>query len=236
MDYGWVPFEPTVSQPALILPAGFDPTGSGFEPPDRGDSPVMDDVIEEPLTELDQMASLDPEQFEVLPPRIEGSTVAWMLLITFLLLLVMGVFVLQRPDLFKINIDPLPVLLERLLLRHGKTVPSWLRQWSYLTRMSTAQKAYRRLCRSLKILGQPLDSAQTPAERAQAMTHLIPMAYQPALEIVHQYHLDKFSDHLINEGQTSAAGWQVLRLALKTRISNLFNRQPQIKTPKRDQL
>lgn len=236
MDYGWVPFEPTVSQPALILPAGFDPTGSGFEPPDRGDSPLMDDVIEEPLTELDEMASLHPEQFEALPPRVEGSTVAWILLITFLLLLGVIVFVLQRPDLFKINIDPLPVLLEHLLLKHGKTVPGWLRRWSYLARMSTAQKAYRRLCRSLKILGQPLDSAQTPAERAQTLTRLIPMAYQPALEIVHQYHLDKFSDHLINEGQTNAAGWQVLSLAFKARLSNFFNRQYQTKTPKGDQL
>jgi hypothetical protein len=169
---------------------------------------------------------------------VEGSTVTWILLITFLLVLVVGVFILQRPDLFKINIDPLPVLLERLLQKHGKSVPGWLRRWSYLARMSTAQKAFRRLCRSLKILGQPLDPAQTPAERAQKLTQLIPLAYQPALEIVHQYHLDKFSDHLINEGQTNAAGWQVLRLALKARLSNIFNHKPQTKnlTPNSDQL
>jgi len=161
----------------------------------------------------------------VLPPPVEGSTVAWILLIVFLLVMVLAVLILQRPDLFKITIDPLPVLLERLLLKCGKTVPDWLRRWSDLARMSPAQKAYRRLCRSLKILGLPSDPSLTPAERAQMLTRRIPQAYQPALEIVEQYHLDQFSDHLMIQGQSTAAGWQVLRMALKTRLRNIFTKQ-----------
>jgi hypothetical protein len=145
------------------------------------------------------------------------------MLVVFLLALILVAFILQRPDLFKVNIDPLPVLLERLLTKYGKPIPNWLQRWSYLARMSTAQRAYRRLCRSIRILGQPLNPAQTPAERAQTLTKLIPQAYQPALEIINQYHLDKFSDHFINEGLTSAAGWQVLGLALKARLGKIFN-------------
>ena len=91
--------------------------------------------------------------------------------------------------------------------------------------MSPAQKAYRRLCRSLKILGLPSDPSLTPAERAQMLTRRIPQAYQPALEIVEQYHLDQFSDHLMIQGQSTAAGWQVLRMALKTRLRNIFTKQ-----------
>ena len=226
LDYGWVPFEPTVSQPPFILPVGSDRTEDDFTPPDRGDEPIMDDLFDAPLAGMDEAPWDDSEQFEALPPRVEGTTIAWFLLITFLLVMILIIFILQRPELFKINIDPLPVLLERALIKRGKNVPGWLSRWSYLASMSTAQRAYRRLCRSIKILGQPLDPAHTPAERALTLTQLIPQAYEPALEIVNQYHLDKFSNHIINEGQTNAAGWQVLWLALKTRLRRFFYRQP----------
>ncbi|HOM67979.1 MAG: transglutaminase TgpA family protein [Brevefilum fermentans] len=225
VDFGWVPFEPTVSQPALVLPRGSDPGSSDFIPPERGETPLIDDAIDEPIAEMDESPPTDLEEYEVLPPPVEGSTVAWILLIVFLLVMVLAVLILQRPDLFKITIDPLPVLLERLLLKCGKTVPDWLRRWSDLARMSPAQKAYRRLCRSLKILGLPSDPSLTPAERAQMLTRRIPQAYQPALEIVEQYHLDQFSDHLMIQGQSTAAGWQVLRMALKTRLRNIFTKQ-----------
>jgi len=228
IDYGWVPFEPTVSQPALILPAGSDRADGDPTTPERNAPPIMDAATEEPLTDLDVLPPADPDAFEVLPPRVEGSTIAWVMLVLFILTLIVGIGVLQRPDLFKINIDPLPVLLERALIKRGKNVPGWLHRWSYLASLSTAQRAYQRLCRSIKILGQPLDPAQTPTERAQTLINHIPQAYQPALEIVDQYHLDRFSNHIINEGQTNAAGWQVLGLALKARLGRLFENKTKL--------
>lgn len=223
MAYGWVPFEPTVSQPALILPAGVDRTDQDIAPPDSADTPLMDDIFDDPLAGLEEMPAGDLGEFEVLPPRVEGTTVAWILLVIFLMVLGLGVFILQRPDLFKISIDPLPVLLERALDKRGKPVPYWLRRWSYYARMSAAERAYRQLCRAINLTGQRLNAAQTPSERAQTLTKLIPQAYQPALEIVSEYYLDKFSNHYFNEAVARSAGRQVLGLALKFRLRKLLS-------------
>lgn len=226
MDYGWVPFEPTASLPALLLPAGFDPDAPDNALPER-DTPIMDDEFDDPLAALEEM--LESEQvglegiMDIIPRRFEGIHVVWAMLIIFLLALLLGITILIRPALFKINIEPLPVLLERALVKRGKMVPNWLQRWSYLASMSPAERAYRHLCRSIRIMGQPLDPAQTPSERAQTLTKLIPQAYQPALEIVGEYHVEKFSTHIINEELARGAGRRVLGLALETRLRNLFN-------------
>ncbi len=226
MDYGWVPFEPTASQPALILPVGFDPDAPDNALPER-DTPIMDEDFDDPLAALDEMLDSDQVGFEgitdIIPRRFEGIQVVWAMLIIFLLVLLLGITIMIRPGLFKINIEPLPVLLERALVKRGKMVPNWLQRWSYFASISPAERAYRHLCRSIKILGQPLDPAQTPSERAQTLTKLIPQAYQPALEIVGEYHVEKFSTHIINEQLARTAGRRVLGLALETRLRHLFN-------------
>jgi hypothetical protein len=186
----------------------------------------MDDEFDDPLAGLDEI-SMDDQgdlatESEQIPQRFEGILIMWVMLAVVLLLLLAGIFVLQRPELLKIDIDPLPVLIKRLLEKHGRRVPNWLRRWSDLASMSAAERAYRHLCRSIKIMGQPLNPSHTPSERAQALTKLIPQAYQPALEIISEYHLDKFSTHYINEVSARSAGRRVLGLALETRLKRLF--------------
>jgi len=221
-DYGWVPFEPTSSQPALILPAGVSRTDRDPQPPERTDAPIMDELLDDPFAELDETELEEAIGSEVLSPRIEGARIAWIMLVLFLVGLAAAIYFLQRPELLKIDIDPLPVIMVRWLTARGKAVPEWLKRWSYLSQMSAAERAYRRLCRSIKILGLPLDPAHTPAERAQTLASLIPQAYQPALEVVSEYHLDKFSDHYINEAIAKSAGLKVLGLAWKARLRRIF--------------
>lgn len=226
MDYGWVPFEPTASLPALILPQGFDPDAQNDALLPERDSPLMNDEFDDPLAALDDQFDPDQTGFEgladIIPRRFEGIQVVWAMFIIFMLVLLLGSAILIRPSLFQINIDPLPVIIERALVKRGKIVPIWLQRWSYLASMSPAEKAYRHLCRSIRIMGQPLDPSQTPSERAQTLTKLIPRAYQPALEIVGEYHVEKFSTHIINEELAKDAGRRVLGLALETRLRNLF--------------
>ncbi len=222
-DYGWVPFEPTASQPALILPAGVSRTDRDPQSPERTDTPIRDDLIDDPLAQLDEAELEEAIDSEVLGPRVEGTRVAWIMLVLFLVVLASAIFILQRPELLQIDIDPLPVILARWLTERGKAVPDWLNRWSYLSQMSAAERAYRRLCRSIQLLGLPLDPAHTPAERAQTLANMIPQAYQPALEVVSEYHLDKFSNHYINEAIAKSAGLKVLGLAWKARLRRILN-------------
>jgi transglutaminase-like putative cysteine protease len=226
IDYGWMPFEPTVDQPALIRPVGIDRTDQDNLLPEREDSPLMDDELDDPLAGLDEI-SMDDQgdlvaESEQIPRRFEGTVIVWVMLGVVLFVLLAGIFILQRPELFKIDIDPLPVLIKNLLEKYGKPIPNWLKRWSDFASMSAAERAYRQLCRAVKIMGQPLNPAQTPSERARVLTTLIPQAYQPALVIVSEYHLDKFSTHYINEVSARSAGRRVLGLALETRLRRLF--------------
>ena len=221
VDYGWVVFEPTVSQPALILPAGRQPVDENAESAAPEDIPQMDDALDEPDTGDEENAGTDITN-EAPFFQLRGSRIIWTMLILFLIGLLVVAIVLIRPTYFKINIEPLPVLLENTLVKNGKPVPGWLARWSALARMSAPERAFRQMGQSIRIMGQPLNPAQTPAERAQTLNRLLPDAAQFIQDIISEYHLDKFSNHIINEERAKNAGHQVRKLALQTRIQKFL--------------
>ena len=224
MDYGWVTFEPTGSQPALILPAGgglteAESTSNGFE-----NFPEMDDPLEAPEAvpnEFEESSSdVDTQQPAA---RVAGSRIIWTMLTLFLAALLVTLLILIRPTYFKINIKPLPVLLERALLNNGKKVPDWLARWSRMAQMSAAERAYRQMGWSIRVLGITLKSSETPSERAQLLIQMIPALQPFVLDILNEYHLEKYSHHIINEERAKSAAHKVLGAALKVRIRSAFS-------------
>ena len=216
-DHGWVIFEPTAGQPALILPAGLG--GLDDRQGQTGELPQMEELLPTPETAVDEAAEIVDE---TRPPfRFRGSTIIWTMIILFLVVLSLTILVLTRPEFFQINIAPLPLLLERSLRKRGKSVPAWLQRWSRLAQMSPAERAYRQLGRALKLLGSPLNQAQTPAERAQILQELLPNAEEPIQDIVYEYTLDQFSDHITNEERAKKATRQIRKLALSAWLQNL---------------
>jgi hypothetical protein len=220
VDYGWVIFEPTVSEPAFILPAGSpgsDEDLGTFPPPDlpQMDLPPEDmSATELPPMEADGLEETSQRRFF----GVEGIRIMWVMLILFVVGLLVTLIILNRPSAFKIDIDPLPVLLEAQLIKWGKPVPDWLRNWRYRALMSVPESAYRQLSRAITWLGHPLNLAETPAERAQTLAKLLPEAEQPAQDIVNEYYLDKFSDHIINEERAKNAARLIFKLTLQHRL------------------
>ena len=212
VDYGWVIFEPTASIPAFILPAGSGALdGEGDRP--AGEIPQMDDPLPTPETPPDQTIGSGEARVPVF--RFRGSRVIWGIIIIFVLLLSFAALALIRPTTFRINIDPLPVLLERNMRRRGKSVPGWLQRWSQIAQMSAAEKAYRQVGHAIRFLGLPFNRAQTPAERAQTLLDLVPDARDPLQDIVNEYTLDQFSNHITNEERAKKAARQIRVLAFK---------------------
>jgi transglutaminase-like putative cysteine protease len=220
-EYGWVIFEPTASIPAYILPAG---AGALENEGQTGPIPQMDDPLPTPDTPNGDADSAAGETQD--PFRFRGSRVIWGLIFLFLVLLSLTALVLIHPAAFQINIDPLPVLLERFLNAHGWTVPAWLQRWSRLAQMSAAERAYRQLGRALRLLGKPLNLAQTPAERAQSLLGLLPDAQKPIWDIINEYTLDQFSNHIINEERAKKAARQIRKMAFSAWLQNLNPIQP----------
>ncbi|MFN2235933.1 MAG: transglutaminase-like domain-containing protein, partial [Anaerolineales bacterium] len=97
VDYGWVIFEPTVSEPAFILPAG----SQGLDEEDQvfpsSDLPQMDNPTEEPpnadlpQTEADDLTGSSQNNFF----GIEGIRIVWVMLTLFLVGLLATILVLN---------------------------------------------------------------------------------------------------------------------------------------------
>ena len=236
IDHGWVIFEPTVSEPAFILPAGSpgsDGENGTFPPPDlpRMDLPTEDlPDTELPQSEAGELEESSQKRFF----GVEGIRIVWVMLILFAVSILVTLLILNRPSAFKIDIDPLPVLLEQQLIKRGITAPNWLRKWRYRTQMSVPEKAYRQLSRAIKWLGHPLNQAETPAERAQTMARLLPEAAQSAQNIVNEYYLDKFSNHIINEERAKNAARLIFKRTLQYRLRQIihFGKKQQAETLK----
>lgn len=222
MDYGWVAFEPTTSQPAVILPLGLQPIDEDRLPQVPGEIPQMDDAPGLQDGALDG-ASGDLSTPPETQRRFEGSQIIWTILTIFMVGLVIALLVIIRPNFFRIKMLPLPVVLESALLKRGKSVPDWLHRWRLMAQMSVAQRAYRQLERSIKLLRHPVKPSDTPAERAQVLIQLLPDAQQHVLEILNEYHLDQFSNHIINEERAKKAGRLLIGMALKTRLRSMFS-------------
>ncbi len=225
VGYGWVVFEPTASQPAWILPAGGAPA-IGANVPNEGEEPQLDLPTEEnngavtpPDSALGQGENMPSEPYQ----RVRGSRVIWTIFGVFLTLLAAAAVVLINPTAFKVNIDPLPVLIERALISRGKSVPEWLRRWSVLARMSVAERAFRQIGLAIRIMGRKPDPTQTPAETAQALTDLLPQAAAVIQIILHEYQVDKFSTHIVSEDSARSAARKLRRVAVKTRLRRFFS-------------
>jgi transglutaminase-like putative cysteine protease len=225
VGYGWVVFEPTTAQPAWILPAGGAPA-IGANTPNEGAESQMGQPTEEvagsatlPETLPDLGENLSTGNVQ----QIKGSKVIWTIFITILTLLTATVVILIHPNVFKINIDPLPVLLEKALINRNKNVPEWLQRWSIRAQMSVAERAYRRISQSIKIMGKKPNPSQTPAERAQVLTDLLPKASGVVQDILHEYQLDKFSNHIVSEDRVRNAARQLRSIAINTRLRQYFS-------------
>jgi len=229
MDYGWIIFEPTTSQPAVNLPLGSSYNSQFLW--EEWKFPLMDVPIEIPETTPEAILETREENtaeevespFDQSTPRVKGSRIIWLIVIAFSsILFLLVIFILLRPTYFKINIQPLPVLLEVALEKMGKTAPGWLKRWSYRARMSAAERAYLQLGHAIKIMGHAITPTETPAERAQILINMIPAAKKAVEEIIHEYHLDIFSDHIINEERARNAARHVRRLAIRARFKKML--------------
>jgi transglutaminase-like putative cysteine protease len=225
VDIGWVIFEPTTAQPATSLPLGEDRLDEEGLPllPDR---PGIQDQIPEP--DANSPDSMDEDQLDELERErillnLQPKHIVWILLSIFGLGLLTILFLRYRPSNIKLEIESLPVRLERILIKHNKKVPVWLQKWRYRAEMSVPEKAYRQLGWAMKIMGQPLNPADTPSERAERLTKLVPEVQMPAQDIISEYHLDQFSPHsIINETRAKNAAQLVRNLALIARFQQFF--------------
>jgi len=176
--FGWIEFEPTASQSPLVRPSGESQPDIAAGPASPGDIEGQRERLEELLAREGE--SLEPET-KIIPSFRLGS-------IFWILLLVLGLIALVWYRRRRRGLLPsLPVLLETGLLRFNLQPPAILRRWLRRVTLSPLMRAYQKLNQALVRLGAAPVPSDTPAERAAALSALIPAAEDPARRLMAEY-------------------------------------------------
>ena len=116
----------------------------------------------------------------------------------------------------------LPVQLERGLRRLGFHPPNLLRRWAHYASLTLVEKAYLEINRALSLLGLTPNAGDTPAERADRLTNVLPAASRPVQRLVTEYQAAKYSPYSADIDAAQKAGGDIRRLSYKAWFGSLF--------------
>lgn len=205
---GWVPFEPTVSQPVYALAEGNETADDQEQPDERGSA-------------LDQSRNLLRERPDpLIPDRDDLSSVSTTLPVNWIigvsLLLTVGVlgFVWYRQRRLGRWV-PLPVVIEIGLRKRGTLPPRWLLSWSRFAQAAPVERIFAGIPWMVRILGGKLKPSQTPTEQVGMLVTLLPQGEAAAGIVLDAYQRAIFSPHepdLDSARQASAQLWRQVLL------------------------
>ena len=199
---GWVDFEPTSSQDALVRPLGS--TSSGETPPVTGPQPTRQ-VVQKP-TNLPSQNGLISYQ----------SIVVWVIIFVMLAVVGYGLWLVNRKQAIWQRI---PHFLHRFYQQRGLGIPAWLENWERWSNLTSVERSFQAINQSLMWLGKPQPLHATPAERAEMLKSLLPITAEEieTLKIEHENTL--FSQVPGNSLKANHAAWiirlQTLRAILR---------------------
>jgi hypothetical protein len=200
--YGWVEFEPTVSQPELVRPAGSAAAGAGSAAQPENPEGAADNVPAEGAG--DALRGI-PEGVDV--PAAIVPVVDYLPYAAIVLLIAIAA----------VTLTPARTPAARLALlgtrRAGLRVPGWLRDWA-TPPTTEAARVYRRLAPWPARLGlSPSSEDRTPHERAEVLAAELPESRGEISAIADGYAAERYGGRTPERG-SSARAWRTLRLRL----------------------
>jgi hypothetical protein len=218
--HGWVEFEPTASQAALVRPSGGTGPANARSP---GEDPTMGfrDRLEEMLALEEEEER--PGEYSGGEPRARGGLwVRWAAgLVAVLVLLALG----RRWRGHRFDLQPLPVLLEMGMRRLNMEPPDCLRRWARLARLEPVERAYLQVDRALLRLGGSPAVADTPAERTAALASILPLASEPAYRLLSEYESETYSPRFCNVYTAKEAARSIRKLSWMAKLRRLVGRE-----------
>lgn len=211
---GWVEFEPTSNQDPLIRPNRLE------------DAPSEEDTLNE-LTNLEALSRLReseereaqfPEDItipETAPTRIDYRY----LLITAAAFLLGALWFLNRRYAI---VDNIPIRLQIAYERNDGRAPAWIKNWARWTSLSTIERSFETINRSLRLLGAPPPIRATPSERADALAHKLPRAASSIGTLTEQHLASLFTPTPGDANRAQRASILIWLYTLQTVIQNFM--------------
>lgn len=218
-DIGWVEFEPTASQPVLIRPLGVSMDLNDRESENQDTSPDSQDDsgFEHPLPEDDP--ALDFEQQSQSPSVPVISIVLGLSLIAIILF---STIIIRRTQ--EGNILFVPKILEKGFHRFGIRPPDIIRRWSRRLALPPIARAYLEISNALSRLGDAPIPSDTPSERKENLSTILPVVNEAAQDLIREYQTDMYSQYKGDIQIAHQAGVRIRNISFRTLIMRVLNR------------
>ena len=190
-NLGWVPFEPTVSQPLSTYPEG---------------SPA--DAVASSGGQAQPEPTFDPRQYERDPGMVEeldreqnrrnslqSSRTGFAALAG---VLIVGSLVVLEMRRRRTQDLPLPNWLEKVFDERGLRTPGWLRMWARRALRTPMENLFANVSFMLRVWGQRVDPANTPAEQVAILVNIVPGVEDQALALLEEYQRAMYSPYPAN--------------------------------------
>jgi transglutaminase-like putative cysteine protease len=202
-EYGWVEFEPTVSQLPIARPLGGSAENS-INNTTATPGPAIPTPAATPrsLGEADSQNSADNA-------NSWWAGLAWMLLVVGAAALIYAGW---RVSL-RLNLPPFVLIAERGLRRIGLTPPRTLQAWARTAELGPVGRAYQEINQALIRLAAPADVADTPTDRVVKLARLLPACTDWAAKLLAEYHKDSYGLEPANVDLARQAGRLIRNLA-----------------------
>ena len=196
---GWVQFEPTVNQAALIRPVG-EVQAPVEHPHDITNGPLINPSDHQGLTDPSS-----PQKMTLL--GLAWQQWLWIIIYTLIILLlcVLG-WRLERQQSFGQRIPRGVVAVYHF---YNLKTPTWVERWVHWSEVSAAERAFHAVNQSLGWLKHPQPGYATPAERIQVLKELLPEASQDIDILGTTLEKTLFTPYPVSSTAATRAGWRL---------------------------
>lgn len=217
-NIGWVEFEPTVSQDILVRPsiiesnAGFSGLQPGFE---------FEERRPDQTSPGQNFSAMDQGENPNVNPLIRYFTfIIYIFVILSTALLIIFVWRFRK----RIDLSPIPIYLERSILKIGFQPPNAIRNWARRAALPPITKAYQEINIALDRIGYPPPDSFTPDERATYLSSNINKLIKPAQDLVSEYQTSIFSEQHGDLKIAQEAGAVIKSTAFRVYLNNLVDK------------
>ncbi len=216
--FGWVEFEPTVSEEPITRPLGdIGEDEDGAPAPMEGESEERWPQRLDELEELDERIAGEEASEVPQTPWYRRRGLLWALAIALGATLVALTWRAWR----RTNPAPVPVLLDRGVRRLGWRSPGLLQRWADYALLTPLERAYSEIDRARARLGIPSRPAETPAERVAALADRLPPASESALSLLGEYQAAAYGRHRYTSYVAQEASRSIRRLSWRAKLLEL---------------
>ncbi|WP_075074416.1 transglutaminase family protein [Longilinea arvoryzae] len=220
-DFGWVEFEPTVIQSALVrreLSTG--PNASGGV--NSGPLQSIDEGKERSSTGITPEDFLQDQASPQTNLPANRSIIIWLALLLLLFPIGLGLLLWLRLRSGKPTIPPLAVVVEANLIRYGFSAPGWIHERARLAHLTPLEQAFNAVPKALRLLGKPANPSLTPAEQVSRLVETLPKGQIPALTLLEELHRGMYSPLPANMELAQKSSRQIMRLARRTWLQKII--------------